>query len=137
MSVGSGDKLKMCPKHQADAVLDQNNPVSGTKYVVLDTTKNVRIIGIEVHVTWTGQPTPLECHITIDGQSYTASFTDPVSNTLYHVGSSGSTSGFVFSSSDLQNSRAFLLEGRSVKVEVETTGGTVSSLKARVKYAKW
>jgi len=37
---------------------------------------------------------------------------------------------------DVEVTRSFLLEGRSVKVEAETTGGTVSNLSATVKYAK-
>jgi len=122
-------------QHQADAILSQANPISGDKYTVLDTTKNVRIIGIQAVVTWTVQPTPLECHITIDGLSLTASQTDPVSGTGYHVEIVEGGGTFRFTLATHEN-RAFLVEARSIKIEVETTGGTVSNLSARVKYAK-
>ena len=59
-------------RHQPDGLIVQANPVSGTKYTVLDTTLNVR---------------------------------------------------------------PFLLEGYSVKIEAEITGGTVSNLTVRAKYA--
>jgi len=124
------------PEHQADATLSQANPTSGTKYTVLDTTKNVRLLSIEVACTWTVQPTPLEAHISIDGQSYTAPFTDPVSAVYYEYALGGGAAD-VLTATAIQYNRAFLLEGRSVKVEVEITGGTVSNLTARVKYAKW
>jgi len=121
------------PEHQADATLSQANPVSGTKYTVLDTTKNVRIISVSVQCTWTVQPTPIEVHITIDGVSITVGFTDPVSATSYFFVNDRS-SLCVFTANRAQ---AFQLEGRSVKIEAEITGGTVSNLSATVKYAKW
>lgn len=124
-------------KHQADATLSQANPVSGTKYEVLATTKNVRIISITGYVEWTVQPTPLEAHITIDGQALRATKIDPVTATTYYTEiSAGGTLTFVFTTTDHAHSRAFLFEGRNVKIEVEVTGGTVSLLEARVKYGK-
>ena len=77
------EQIKKGVKQQPDASLNQANPVSGTKYTVLDTIRNVRIIGIEVNVTWTVQPSPLEIHITIDGQTLRFFKTDPVSATAY------------------------------------------------------
>ena len=123
-------------QHQADATLSQNNPVSGTKYTVLDTTKNVRITGVSAKCTWTTQPTPLEIHLTIDGQAINFSLNNPVSATPYEPYFSKDTSDGYLTGSDFIYSRAFLVEGRSVKVEAEITGGTVSNLTARVKYAK-
>ena len=123
---------------QTPADLSQANPVSGTKYTILDTIKNVRIIDIIIKCTWTVQPTPLELHLTIDGQSITFPFTDPVSNTIYCVflhGNSPNKWGQL-SVTAHSPSRSFLIEGRSVKVEAEITGGTVSNLFARVLYAK-
>jgi len=127
------------PVNQADAVLDQAAPVSGDKYTVLDTTKNVRIFAISLIVTWTVQPTPLELHITIDGQTQKYSMTNPVSATGYQPKlASGRAAGIMFlDPTDTIISRAFLFEARSIKIEVETTGGTVSNLHCRVKYAKW
>ena len=122
-------------EHQADAVLSQANPVSGTKYTVLAATPNVRLIMVHAIVTWTVQPTPLEIHITADGQLLTFPFTNPVTATQYAPNSwAGNDPGGFLSVNAL--TLAFILEGRSVKVEVETTGGTVSNIGARVKYAK-
>jgi len=127
------------PEHQADATLNQANPVSGTQYEVLATTPNARIYGIMVMVTWTVQPTPLEIHVTIDGRSLNFSQVDPVSATPYMAWfSPGRAENLQYLITiAAQNIPAFLLEGRSVRVQVETTGGTVSNLSARVKYARW
>jgi len=144
---GSGARIQMM-QHQADALVSMSGgtpPVSGTKYEwstdgsvanALGSQKNVNLLAIGVAVTWTVQPTPLEVHITIDGQAYTASFANPVSATYYRV--------FIPVSGILEltnqtptHSGAFsLLKGRSVKVEAETTGGTVSALNMLVKWAR-
>lgn len=124
------------PAHQPDAVLTQANPVSGTKYTVLDTTKNVRIISIHALVTWTVQPTPLEIHITIDGQTIICSIANPDSD-IAHVAENFTNSPNWGLVAAYQQDTAFILEGRSVKIEAEITGGAVSNLAARVKYAKW
>ena len=76
-------------KQQPDATISQADPVSGTKYEwedpggnPLGTQKNVRIIGIELEITWeTTQPNPLEAHATIDGQTVTFTIADAVSET--------------------------------------------------------
>ena len=130
--------------HQSDATLSQANPVSGTKYTVLDTTKNLRIIGISVKITWaTTQPTPLEVHITIDGNTITHTFTDPVSATEYVAyrdrSKAATAQGLkAFLEADELTAPAFLYEGRSVKVEAEITWATTqpTPLEVRVKYAK-
>lgn len=122
---------------KAPATLSQNNPVSGTQYTVLDTTANVKIVSAYVAVTWTVQPSPLEMHITIDGQSLTFTFTNPVSTTKYYP---NLDAGLAASAQPLSTTvdasvRSLLMEGRSVKVEVETTGGTTSNLAATVMYS--
>ena len=132
-----------CFEHQPDATINETNPGSGTKYEwsrdgtqanKLGTKKRVRIISIAVKCTWTVQPTPIEAHVTIDGQSFLASFTDPNTNTWYYVVNEPSSVNMVLTTTSPIH-RSFLLEGRSVKVEAEITGGTVSNLSARVKYA--
>lgn len=136
------------PKHQADAYVDQANPVSGTKYEwssdgtqtnKLGALKNVRIIGIAAKVTWTVQPTPLEAHVTIDGNALVFSLINPVSTTWYFpsMTSSETLGSESLGTIDRPQGRPFLFEGRNVKIEVETTGGTVQNLDIRVKYAKW
>lgn len=125
-------------KQQPDATLSQANPVSGTKYTVLDTqqAQKIRIIGISVQCTWTVQPTPLEIHITIDGQTVTFTFTDPVTATDYFAKNASANAETDQELNVTEPTVAFLREGRSAKVEAETTGGTVSNLSARVKWDK-
>lgn len=128
-----------CFEQQADATINQANPASGTKYTVLDTTKRCRIISIAVKCTWTVQPTPLEVHITIDGQPFRFSFNNPLTDTFYYalINAQLAPTALLLTEhpTDYTIYRAFLFEGRSVKVEAEITGGTVSNLAARVKYA--
>jgi len=149
MTLRGDHKNYYVPKHQADALVNMSGgtpPVSGTKYAwstdgsvakALGAQKNVNLLAIGVAVTWTVQPTPLEVHITIDGQVYTASFTDPVSATYYRVFIP--VSGIIeLTNQTPTHSGAFsLFEGRSIKVEAETTGGTVSALNMRVKWTQW
>lgn len=127
------------PALQADAVLSQANPVSGTKYTVLEA-KNARIISINANVTWTVQPTPLEVHVTIDGQTLRWHLTNPVSATSYHPyweAGRDELNGQLAIVGVEHYHLGFLVEGRNIKVEVETTGGTTSALDARVKWEKW
>jgi hypothetical protein len=126
------------PAHQGDATLSVDNPISGTKYTVLATTRNVRIITICVKVIWTVQPTPLEAHITANGVNITLSFTNPVTATWYFdILFNPNNDDGALSAANPTSTRPFLLESQSVKIEVETTGGTVSNLSARVKWARW
>lgn len=124
---------------QADAVLNQANPVSTTLYTVLDTTANVRIIDMMVYVIWTVQPSPLEIVLTIDGQTLTYAQTNPASGSEYEgtkYSQSDPTALTLTAAGGQGIYRSFLAEGRSVKIQARTTGGTVSTLYGRVKYAK-
>lgn len=123
-------------EHQADVTLDQDNPVSGTRYVVLDTVLNARIIGISVQVTWTDQPTPLEAWLLIDGQTERFYMDNPVTATNYFPAFKLAAAASSMTSTDYTIYKPFLVEGRSIRIEVETTGGTVSNLSARVKWAR-
>lgn len=122
---------------QDDAYLDQANPVSGTKYAVLDTTKNVKIYAIFVYVVWTVQPL-VEVHVTIDGKVTTFTKADCITATAYYAKKNSATAETDqgLDTTDYIVYSSYLKEGQSVKVEAESTGGTVSSLKCRVKYAK-
>ena len=131
-------------EHQADAVLNQSNPVSGTKYIVLDTTKNVKILSVFVSVAWTGQPTPLELHVTVDGITKRFVRNNPASATAYIPQSNPDTapaSQYLVTTADAALPYLLktmdIINGRSVKIEAEIIGGTVSNLSARVKYAKY
>lgn len=129
----------VCPALQADATLAQANPVSGTKYTVLATAQNVRLLSINEKDTWTVQPNPLEAWVTIDGVTYRFYVANPVSGTNYFAAIDATAADGTLDSGDnyTVKSRSFLLEGRSVKVEAEVTGGTSDPLVMRVKYGKW
>lgn len=123
---------------QADAVLSQANPVSGTKYTVLDTVKNARIMSMEVDCAWTVQPTPLQLHVTIDGQTIIFSLIDPATATGYYAKvwpASAEDSQGLDGATVFPQYKPFIVEGKSIKIEAEITGGTVQSLDARIKYA--
>lgn len=132
-------------QHQADAYVTQASAVSGTKYEwssdgtqtnKLGAQKNVRIISIAANDDWSADTTSMEVHVTIDGVAlvYTV---DPNDDTWYfpdmlcHL---AEASGVLGTADRVE--RAFLFEGRSVKIEVESTGGTSDSLQMRVKWAK-
>jgi len=131
------------PVHQADAAISQVNPVSNQLYTVLATTTNVRIISIAAQVTWAAvQPTPLVVLVTIDGQVITHYVNNPVSANPYEAivrphlpeNDQPMLSGFAETAR-----RAFLYEGRSVKVECYITWGVAqpTPLVCRVKWARW
>ena len=124
-------------QQQADAMLSQDNPDSGVPYVVLDTQRNVRIRSIAVICVWTEQPTPLESHVTIDGQPHTYLADDP-DTAIWYYAEIGEAYAATLQGLGVTShyNRAFFLEGRSVKVEAEITGGTVSNIACRVKWAK-
>ena len=132
------DNWNFTPARQPDAVLNQNAPVSGQKYTVLDTTVNAVIHGIIVKVTWTVQPTPLEVFVTIDGQNIRHFEVNPISAQNYFAVPSptqdethqGLNTSFGATEMDIY-------KGRSIKIEVAITGGTVSNISSRVKYSKW
>jgi len=130
------------PVHQPDAVISQDDPVSAQYYTVLDTTPNVRIISMAATITWdTTQPTPLEVRITIDGNVITHAIANPVSGTRYRAMVEEGTSETLqtLTVTAYTPNRAFLYEGRSIKVEARITWATTqpTPLFCRVKYAKW
>jgi len=131
------DSLLSCVpvfQHMPDATLNQADPVSGISYTVLDTVENARIIGIAIKVAYTTVPN-VECHINVDGNNLTASKYDMMNSTWYMVRLSEPYENPVYSIGT-HGSRAFLLEGRSISITVEFTGGSgVKDLSARVKYA--
>ena len=124
------------PKFMGSAAYDAA-PSTGIKNPVLAQTPNARIYGICAITTWTVQPT-LEVWITIDGVEYRATFTNPVSTTPYYVTKSPlrSAAADIFILTATLPVHAFLVEGRSITITVESTGGTVSNLKCYAQYGK-
>jgi len=133
-------KIAQGYEHQADAAISQANPVSTTLYTVLDTTKNVRIISIEAMITWAvDQPSPLEVVVTVDGVSIIFNRDNPVTATEYFGEWYGNKAGgdlIAFAAGT--TARPFLLEGRSIKVQIRVTwaGTQPTPLVCRVKWAK-
>lgn len=131
-------------EHQDDAYLSQDDPVSLTYYEVLPTTENVRIISAGAQITWAvTQPTQLRIIVTIDGQTLIFYVADPVSGHVYNAyiaNFPAPNAGYLVDQSVIDTSlyRAFLLEGRSVKVEAAVIWGVTqpTPLVCRVKWAK-
>ena len=126
-------------QRQPDAVIAQANPVSGTLYPVLAATEDVSIISISIKVTWTVQPDPLQVHTIIDGNIITYNQANPVSTTNYYpvtIPYANEVNQAMDSGSDLALRTSYPMDGQDVAVSAETTGGTVSNLTCRVKWAR-
>jgi len=129
-------------QQQADAAINQAGPVSTTLYDVLATAFNVRILSISVSVIWTVQPTPLEIVITIDGITIIHAVTNPISTTSYlcvpgkDVAPATQYLLAMTGVTPEELGPVILYEGRTVRVQARTTGGTVQNLIARVKWAR-
>lgn len=134
----AGEGFKV-PAHQALATKTLTPPVSGTEYTVLDTTKNVRLISAMAYVEWTVQPDPLVMKVYIDGQTLTFTQNNPVTATVYNIDliSQGLDANQAMATAATNIYKAFVIEGRSVKVTATITGGTVQTLISYVRYAKW
>jgi hypothetical protein len=105
-------------KMQAVTQIVEANPVSAAFTTVLATTANVRLIGLSWKITWAvTQPTPGRIKVTIDGNVMDWYINNPVSNTTYYL---DVHEGYP-ANADLSTahpSKAFQLEGRSVKIEM-------------------
>ena len=145
---GDGARIQMMQDQERSYTLIAT-PVSATKYewrlgtigsgAALGTQTNVRIYAIEIHVTWvTTQPNPLEVYLTIDGLTKVFSFTNPVSTTNYFGIRKGDALELILSVTDPALNRAFLTEGRSVKIEASITWATTqpTNLSMTVAWAK-
>lgn len=132
---GSGSK-PLCPTHQANASLDQI-PVQNTWYTVLDTTKNARIISFGAYVETNDET--IEGRITIDSQVLTVSATNFTAGIALAANFYNDASdALVWIALGPTGYRAFLIEGKSLKIEVrKTTAAGANLLHAKVRYAKW
>lgn len=130
--------MKSIPKLQPSLETIQASPVSGTRYTLL-TEVNVRILSLLLRSTWTVQNNPIEIHFTIDGVPVTHSQANPISNTWYEPAYDGTLGDLLqpMTTTQFRPYGNILYEGQTVKIEMETTGGTVSDLRAVIKYAKW
>lgn len=133
---GSGLVGRMPPTHQADAVLAQAAPVQNTYYPILNTTSNCRVLAIFGMVADTGET--LQLRLTIDGQVIENTAAAVPANTYFEA---VHFVGGVIEWTTIDTGaryRAFLIEGKSVKVEIrKTTIAGAGNLNGRVRYQKW
>ncbi len=144
-------KFPLIIQQQADAVLNQANPVSATLYewaiggVALGNQPNVRIINFAANITWAvTQPTPLDVVVTIDGITMIFRVANPVSTQNYKPRidpiNTAAIQALDVTSGDWHDMVGIpILEGRSAKVEVRITWAVTqpTPLVLRVKWAKW
>jgi len=125
------------PEHQADAVLSQAAPVQNDWYVLLDTTRNCVVYGIEAGVATTDET--LECRVTIDGQVLTGGLAPATAGTPYFILKTAESASLIWTATIFAVNQRYLgLMGRSVKIEVrKTTAAGAGTITARVQYARW
>lgn len=123
-------------EYQAPATLNQANPVQNTWYLILDTTKYVRLYGISVNIEDTNET--LECRVTIDGETLGIAANAATHSTNYYAkflpGAISRVNNLYINEITFPY-KAFLLEGHSVKVEVrKTTAAGTGNLTGIVVY---
>lgn len=124
------------PEHQADATLSQAAPVQNTWYTVLDTTKNVIVYGLGVSIGVANET--IETRFTIDGQVIGTTGINCDFGDDYRALFRTIHDGNIELVKDPLNIPAFLIQGRSVKIEVrKTTAAGAGTLTARVIYGKY
>ena len=127
-------------QHKPTVLLNQNSPVADQEYTVLNTATNVRVVQITASCVNTAPPNYIDVHVTIDGVEEHIYRNNPATATDYFAtlnADSGNASTFAFNGTVTNAiARAFLSEGRSVKVVMSYHGGTVSALKCQVSYAQ-
>ena len=124
--------------NQLDAFLEQVDPESGTRYVVLAPTPNVRLKSIAVSLMWTAQPALLQAYVTLSIKEIIFVRTDPPTGTplMAQLLDNKAPSDQIFGTISHLYNRGFMLEDRLATVDVVVIGGAVSLLQCRVKWAK-
>ena len=124
---------------QPDAYVSINDPTVGLLYSIppFDVERrDVRIIGVAANCTWTGAPSEGAIYITMDGQLITYLCSGPVSGTTYYATNGLAESESNQTLSDTSPAVPFLREGKRIKIQAKITGGVVTNLWVRVKWAK-
>lgn len=120
-ALGASDFFKFY-EYQAPASTSQANPVSATYYTVLNTQANCRLISVRLRTGngVAGTVQALTCKVTIDGQTETATVSNPTANTYYYLAWSGNA-GIALSTTEYTSYKEFIIEGQSIKVEASVT----------------
>ena len=119
-------------EYQTPATLNQAAPVQNTWYTLLDTTTNARIYEIAINIEDDNET--LEVQATIDGETMQAvslAANHSTEHWCYKRASAiGQNDAIAITSTDALNKQAaFILEGKSVKIEVrKTTAAGAGSL---------
>lgn len=119
--------------------INQVNPISGTEYEVMATSKHVEILLMSAHVVWTLQPTPLEIHIYINGvKAITHTRGNPATATEYYANSQPESPLLSQTFTGTLPIIAKLWPRiETIRVTAEITGGTVQNLYCRFLYGHW
>ena len=113
-------------------------PVSATWYTAF-TGKNIRLITLLVRCDWTVQPV-LDVKATIDGNIFAWTLALPTSAQYYAIDWDSTNSlaqPLIIAGADNNRNKSFVVEGKSLLIEVKRTGGTCSAIYVRGLYAKW
>lgn len=123
---------------QAEAVLNQAGAVQNTWYTILDTTLNARIVRLNVACTVANET--VQVRLTVDGQTITSN--DALTaGTTYNIvwveNAAAGTVNLTVTTTAATMSTSFLIEGRSIKIEIrKTTAAGASALLAKAIYGK-
>lgn len=121
------------PQHQANAILNQANPVQNTWYTVLETV-NARIYFITLKVDDTGED--IEVKLTIDGQILTDSGTCAAASLKHVYIGSYTEKIWIWDTAVLALWNTFF-EGRIIKFEIrKTTNNGNGNIHGNVTWAK-
>ena len=126
-------------RQQPDAYVSIDDPTVGQLYSIPPfdiERRDIRIIGMAASCTWTGAPSEGAIYITMDGQLITYLCSGPVSGEIYFA-----KNGTEFPESEQTlvtepPDTAFLREGKRIKIQAKITGGIVTNLWVRIKWAK-
>jgi hypothetical protein len=121
------------PIYKTDKRIDQV-AVQNTWYTALDTTANVRLIDIATNMITADET--IEIRITIDGVTMSGIGVSQTAGTWYHWFNAPTNADCLIGGTlESQAYRAFLLEGRSIKVEFrKTTAAGLNHLFCQVRY---
>jgi hypothetical protein len=121
-------------EHQPDVSVSQAAAVQNTWYTALDTTANVRVYNVLIKCAAAAED--LELKITIDGQTLTGQKAGSADGVFCYAIIGELTDGLTMQvTPDPSATRAFLIEGRSVKIEYRKTSNVgASTLYCRIKY---
>jgi len=116
-------------QRQADDVYN-DTLVQDTWYPVLDTQRNARIVGMGLSIDTADET--LEVRFTVDGQVFTGTIVATYGDLYYvHVRTTDTTTQIYIDGTE--DDKAFLMEGRTIKVEVrKTTANGAGTLTAAV-----